>query len=110
MRRRTKAMEETKQQRQLLNHQRYLGMWDAHESQVQKHFKEKEDLEESIFGTSTLKFRKMSKALNRQPKIIQQAVKDITDPALTPNERLMSQLKVISLAKTMAQPRPDSHD
>lgn len=35
-------MQETKQERQLLNHQRYLEMWDKHEEKVRKHFKQKE--------------------------------------------------------------------
>jgi hypothetical protein len=52
----------------------------------------------------------MSKTLNRLPKVIRDAVKDIKDPALSPKSRLANQLKVISLARTLTRPRPDQHD
>lgn len=35
-------MEETKEERRLLNHQRYLEMWDRHEGAIQNHFASKE--------------------------------------------------------------------
>lgn len=102
-----KAIDETKQERQLLNYQRYLDLWDEHENKVQQHFKIQDTSKKSASAKKGIK-----NALKLQPKVLRDAVTSINDvrdqiDEVTDQEKLDRKLKTISLAKSMVDPRTD---
>ena len=105
-----KALEETKQERSLLNYHRYLTIWDAYEDKVQNHFMRKEL---AIVGkgkqTAKAKVSLENKLFKKQPKAIQEQFKvDDNNPnEEDPNQVVKRNIKTISLAQSMVQPRPD---
>lgn len=104
----------TKQERRLLNHKRFLKMWDEHEDKVKGYFFEKK---EQRFGpvANRKKETKTSTSLMliRQPHANLGKLKADEDPAgaldedETRTERETKNLKILSLAKSIAAPRPD---
>jgi hypothetical protein len=112
-----KSLQDTKQERSLMNYQRYLKLWDQHEGEV-KEFFDKQYKDERSDASVTLNRRRMYK---QHPAEVKSAALDHLDirgdPAAADAQdeayhkrlqRMNRALKIISLAKSMVLPRTDT--